>query len=108
MPTGDYHRPIAHRLLTAGFDVVSISSMAQSRFREAMFNSWDKNDPKDVGESGLQSPHSEAVGSQSRLVEPRFRYWSTAEGAELSVSAKNSLKAATAFEAYIAEGPPPM
>ena len=47
-PTGDYHRPIAHRLLTAGFDVVSISSVAQSRFREAMFNSWDKNDPKDA------------------------------------------------------------
>lgn len=47
-PTGDYHRPIAHRLLTSGFEVVSISSVAQSRFREAMFNSWDKNDPKDA------------------------------------------------------------
>lgn len=47
-PTGDYHRPIAHRLLRAGFEVVSISSVAQSRFREAMFNSWDKNDPKDA------------------------------------------------------------
>ncbi len=47
-PTGDYHRPIANRLLRAGFEVVSISSVAQSRFREAMFNSWDKNDPKDA------------------------------------------------------------
>ncbi|WP_218240662.1 IS110 family transposase [Comamonas fluminis] len=47
-PTGDYHRPIAHRLLVAGFEVVSISSVAQSRFRKAMFNSWDKNDPKDA------------------------------------------------------------
>ncbi|MFN3734447.1 transposase [Comamonas testosteroni] len=47
-PIGDYHRSIAHRLLTAGFDVVSISSVAQSRFREAMFNSWDKIDPKDA------------------------------------------------------------
>ena len=47
-PTGDYHRPIANRLLTAGFEVVSISSVAQSRFREVMFNSWDKNDPKDA------------------------------------------------------------
>lgn len=47
-PTGDYHRPIAHRLLRTGFEVVSISSVAQSRFREAMFNSWDKNDPKDA------------------------------------------------------------
>ena len=47
-PTGDYHRPIAYRLLRAGFEVVSISSVAQSRFREVMFNSWDKNDPKDA------------------------------------------------------------
>ena len=47
-PTGDYHRPIANRLLTAGFEVVSISSVAQARFREVMFNSWDKNDPKDA------------------------------------------------------------
>ena len=47
-PTGDYHRPIAHRLLQAGVEVVSISSVAQARYREAMFNSWDKNDPKDA------------------------------------------------------------
>ena len=48
-PTGDYHRPLAHRLLSAGFEVVSINSVALSRYREAIFNSWDKNDPKDVG-----------------------------------------------------------
>ncbi len=48
-PTGDYHRPIAHRLLCAGFEVVSINSVALSRYREAIFNSWDKNDPKDAG-----------------------------------------------------------
>jgi transposase len=47
-PTGDYHRALAHRLLQAGVAVVSISSVAQSRFREAVFNSWDKNDPKDA------------------------------------------------------------
>ncbi len=47
-PTGDYHRAIAHRLAISGAEVVSISSVAQSRFREAMFNSWDKNDPKDA------------------------------------------------------------
>jgi transposase len=34
-PTGDFHRPLAFRLLTAGFEVVSISSVAQARFREA-------------------------------------------------------------------------
>ena len=48
-PTGDYHRPIAHRLLLAGFEVVSINSVALARYREAIFNSWDKNDPKDAG-----------------------------------------------------------
>lgn len=47
-PTGDYHRPIAHRLLTAGVDVVIVSSVAQARYREAKFNSWDKNDRKDA------------------------------------------------------------
>lgn len=34
-PTGDYHRPIAHRLLTAGVEVVIVSSVAQARYREA-------------------------------------------------------------------------
>jgi len=47
-PTGDYHRPLAHRLLREGFEVVGISSVAVARLREAMFNSWDKNDPKDA------------------------------------------------------------
>ena len=48
-PTGVYHRPLAYQLVTAGFDVVLISSLACSRFREARFTSWDKNDPKDAG-----------------------------------------------------------
>ncbi len=47
-PTGNYHRPLAHRLLSEGFEVYLISSVAAARFREAMFNSWDKNDPKDT------------------------------------------------------------
>ena len=47
-PTGDYHRAIAYRLLTEGFEVVSISSLALARFREARFGTWDKNDPKDA------------------------------------------------------------
>jgi hypothetical protein len=34
-PTGDYHRPIAYRLLQAGVEVSGISSVAQSRYREA-------------------------------------------------------------------------
>jgi len=47
--TGNYHRPLAYRLLTEGFDVSLISSLASARYREAIFNSWDKNDPKDAG-----------------------------------------------------------
>lgn len=48
-PTGVYRRPLAYRLVTAGFDVVLISSLAYSRFREARFTTWDKNDAKDAG-----------------------------------------------------------
>lgn len=47
-PTGDYHRPLAYRLLQAGFEVVSVSSVAAARFREARYGTWDKNDPKDA------------------------------------------------------------
>jgi predicted DNA-binding WGR domain protein len=47
-PTGDFHRTIAYRLVAEGFQVVSISSLALSRFREARFGNWDKNDPKDA------------------------------------------------------------
>ena len=47
-PTGDFHRNIAYRLLNEGFQVVSISSLALARFREARFGTWDKNDPKDA------------------------------------------------------------
>ena len=47
-PTGDCHRTLAFRLLTEGFDVCLVSSVAGARYREAMFTSWDKNDPKDA------------------------------------------------------------
>ena len=47
-PTGDYHRPLAYRLLSEGIDVVSISSVALARVREARYGTWDKNDPKDA------------------------------------------------------------
>src|SRR5690606_41698271 len=46
--TGNYHRPLAWRLIQAGFDVRLVSSMAAARTREALHNSWDKNDPKDA------------------------------------------------------------
>jgi transposase len=47
-PTSDYHRTIAYRLISEGFDLVLVSSVAGARLREAVFNSWDKNDPKDA------------------------------------------------------------
>jgi transposase len=47
-PTGDYHRPIANFLLRQGHKVHFVSSIATCRTREALYNSWDKNDPKDA------------------------------------------------------------
>jgi transposase len=47
-PTGDYHRPIANFLLRRGHNVQFVSSIATHRTRETLFNSWDKNDPKDA------------------------------------------------------------
>jgi transposase len=46
--TGNYHRPLAHRLLEAGVEVRLISSLALARTRQALTNGWDKNDPKDA------------------------------------------------------------
>ena len=46
-PTGDYHRPLAYFLRSQGFEVSLISSLSAARTREALFNSRDKNDPKD-------------------------------------------------------------
>ena len=46
--TGNYHRTIAWRMIDAGFTTHLISSVALARTREALHNSWDKNDPKDA------------------------------------------------------------
>jgi transposase len=46
--TGNYHRPLAFRLLNAGFTLRLVSSVALARTREALHNGWDKNDPKDA------------------------------------------------------------
>lgn len=46
--TSNYHRPIAYHLQMAGFTVYFVSSLAAARTREALHNSWDKNDPKDA------------------------------------------------------------
>jgi len=46
--TGNYHRALAHHLSCAGFQPKLISSVGLARTREALHNSWDKNDPKDA------------------------------------------------------------
>src|ERR1700676_224849 len=46
--TGNYHRPLAYFLHAQGFELRLIPTMALARTREAMHNSWDKNDPKDA------------------------------------------------------------
>lgn len=46
--SGNYHRPIAYYLQKKGFEVYLISSLALARTREAIHNSWDKNDSKDA------------------------------------------------------------
>jgi len=46
--TGDYHRPLASILGLQGFHLHLVSSIATNRTREALYNSWDKNDPKDA------------------------------------------------------------
>ena len=42
--TGDYHRILAHFLHTQGFKLHLVSSIATARTREALYNSWDKNE----------------------------------------------------------------
>jgi transposase len=47
-PTADFHRCIAYFLASNGFEIRLVSSIAVARTREALHNSWDKNDPKDA------------------------------------------------------------
>jgi len=46
--TGDYHRPLAYWLGQPGCRLHLVSSIAVARTREAQYNSWDQNDPKDA------------------------------------------------------------
>jgi transposase len=46
--TGNYHRPLAFFLESQGFALRLIATLALARTREAMNNSWDKNDPRDA------------------------------------------------------------
>lgn len=65
-PTGDYHRPIAYWLGAAGFGVQQVSSLAVARTREALYNTWDKNDPKDA----QVILHLLKTGATQRFVDP--------------------------------------
>lgn len=61
-PTADYHRNIAHWLLTQGVQCHLVSSLACARAREMLFKTWDKHDRKDASvisylmEQGLSTP----------------------------------------------------
>lgn len=46
--TGNYHRNLSYYLSTLNIKLHLISSLALARTREALHNSWDKNDPKDA------------------------------------------------------------
>ena len=46
--TSTYHRPLAYFLGPSGFDLRLISSLVVGRTRDALYNSWDKNDPNAV------------------------------------------------------------
>jgi Transposase len=81
-PTGVYHRPLAYRLVCAGFDVVLISSLACSRYREARYTSWDKNDPKDTAvllellQQGITMPYVDPlVAGWHDIQEVAKTYW---------------------------------
>jgi transposase len=65
-PTGDYHRAVMHRLGQAGFTLRQVSSLAVARTRDAMYNSWDKNDPKDA----QVILHLLKTGTTQRFVDP--------------------------------------
>ena len=47
-PTGDYHRSFAHFLIKKNVTLKQVNTLAMARIREALHNSWDKNDPKDA------------------------------------------------------------
>ena len=64
--TGNYHRVLMYRLGVAGFDLKLVSSVALARTREALHNSWDKNDPKDA----QVIPHMLQIGAVQIFQDP--------------------------------------
>ncbi len=58
--TGNYHRALAYRLGVVGVEVKLVSLVALARTREALNNSWHKNDPKDA----QVIPHMIQIGNE--------------------------------------------
>jgi transposase len=46
-PTGNYHKPLAHWLITQGYEVVLVGGKAVKDNRQLLDGRWDKNDTKD-------------------------------------------------------------
>ena len=95
-PTADYHRTLGFRLVREGFEVCLVSSVAGARLREAIFNSWDKNDPKDaevvpVLDQGLSDSFSlegcAVVGLDGELSAPIDVVEVSANGSQVLASA---------------------
>lgn len=67
--TGNYHRALAYHLAAAGFEMKLVSSVALARTREALNNSWDKNDPKDA----QVILHMMEIGNEQFYYDPLMR-----------------------------------
>jgi transposase len=46
-PTGNFHKPLAHWLITNGYEVVLVGGKAVKDNRQLLDGRWDKNDTKD-------------------------------------------------------------
>ena len=53
--TGNYHRPLAYYLGQCGFELRLISSLAVAQTRDALYNSWDKNNRSGMSRSSIAS-----------------------------------------------------
>lgn len=64
--TANCHRPLAHYLGRAGFELKLVSSVALARTREALHNSRDGDDPKDA----QVMPHMREIGAVQVFHDP--------------------------------------
>jgi transposase len=64
--TGNYHRPLAWRLIKAGYEARLVSSVGLAGTREALHNGWNKNDPRDA----QVILHMLRIGATQRYYDP--------------------------------------